>query len=270
MKNLIKIFFSILLIVILLGIIFYMIDTVKVQNGEEPIFVFEHKMVDGVDYSAKVDIGLGYKIIRFNMFDEEIIKIGTIYMDETPPYVERKEEHINENLSGESGENIIKVTTFGEKYKDSLYIEGMEEEVFAEDINSKLGYTMKYYYELFEYSGFETYDRYTWRNASGDLKSSLTIYDISDEERYKESTEKITKDDLYKEISGDSLTRFNKSYIKEFKENEVEKVKYIYILEINDLKLMLDINYPKEAAEGVGVYITEMINLIKKSEEILK
>lgn len=88
MKKFLKILFLAILILVLLGIIFYMVDNIKVQNGENPIFAFHHKIVDGIDYSAKVDTGLGYKIIRFDISGEKVLRIGTIFMDENPPYTE--------------------------------------------------------------------------------------------------------------------------------------------------------------------------------------
>ena len=45
MKKNLKIFFSILLVLILLGLTFFMVDTVRVQSGENPIFTFIHKLI---------------------------------------------------------------------------------------------------------------------------------------------------------------------------------------------------------------------------------
>ena len=236
-----------------------MVDTVRVHNENEPIFTFKHKIVDGINYSAKIDEGLGYKIIRFNVSGEnEIIRTGTIYMDESLPEIEPS-VHQNNIVSGESGE-IHKIATFGEEYKDTIYIEGEQTEVSAKLINSKLGYTMTYYYDLFGYTGYEGYDYYLWKDSSGDDLSTMTIYDISNEEAYKQSLDKITEDNLYEEISGDQR---GKLYYRVSEVDGVNKINYIYIIEENNLKLMIDIFYSQEVEEGIGTYIRNMVNSIK-------
>lgn len=272
MKKILKIFFSIILILALLGIIFYMIDTVKVQSGEEPRFSFSHKIIDGLDYSARVDYGLGYKIIRFDiMGHEEIIKIGTIFMDETPPEIELNMElsgNSGDAVSGESGDAIenVKVTTFGEKYKNVIMLEGNEEEVDAKEIKSKLGYSMTYYYDLFEYSGFEDHDLYLWHLSSGDNKSTLTIYDISNEEAYKEALDKIEEEKIFEEISGDYSSNVKKLYYRAFEQDQIKMVNYIHLIDLENLKLMVDLYYKQEAEEGIGVYMHEMTKTIGEVE----
>lgn len=265
MRVFFKIVLSILIIVILLGTVFYMVDTTKVHNGSDPVFAFAHKIVDGVEFSAKVDTGLGYKIIRLDAGkDEEIIKIGTLFMKENfDEMLPEPEKEIILDVSGESGETIAKKTTFGEAYKDIVILEGEEETVDAKLINSKLGYSMTYYYDLFDYTGFEDHDLYTWNLTSGDAKATMTIYDITDEEAYKESLEKITEKDLFEEISGESVNENEKLYFRAFKEDEIDKVNYISIIDLGELRLMVDQYYVQEAAEGIGVYMTKMKNSIK-------
>ena len=259
MKNFLKIILSIVLIILFLGTIFYMIDTARVNNESEPIFTFLKKVIDGIDYSAKVNIGLGYKIIRFNMSGEnEIIRTGSIFMDETPPIIE-KNHNSNNVISGESGE-LIKITTFGEMYKDKIMIEGEETEVAAKQINSKLEYSMTYFYDLFDYTGYTDYDYYEWHLSSGDDKSTMTIYDISNEDAYKDSLNKITKDNMYQELSGDTT---RKLYYRVSEEDGVNNVNYIYIIEENNVKLMVDLYYMQEAEEGIGTYMKKMTASIK-------
>ena len=80
MKNFLKIFLGLVILVVILGTIFYMVDTTRVHNECEPIFTFAHKIIDGIDFSAKVDTGLGYKIIRIETLDKQkTIKVGTIF-----------------------------------------------------------------------------------------------------------------------------------------------------------------------------------------------
>ncbi len=127
---------------------------------------------------------------------------------------------------------------------------------------------MTYYYELFDYTGFEDYDRYLFNipsgENSGDYKSLLTIYDISDEEAYKEALDNISKDNLFEELSGDQNPQVQKAYYRTFKENEIEKVNHIYLMNLNNnLKLMVDLYYPQEASEGTGIYMHKMAKSIK-------
>ena len=192
MKKFLKIIFSIIFILAILGIIFYMIDTIRINNERDPIFVFSHKIIDGIDYSAKIDYGLGYKIIKFEFSgDKEVIRTGSFFIDESVPNV-KIDSKISNYISGESGE-LIKITTFGENYKDKILIEGEENEVDTKLINSKLGYT-----------GFDEFDFYVWNmTSSGEEKSTMTITNISSEDKYKEAIEKIQSDENYTEISGE-------------------------------------------------------------------
>ena len=54
MKNFLKIFLGLVILVVILGTIFYMVDTTRVHNECEPIFTFAHKIIDGIDFSAKL------------------------------------------------------------------------------------------------------------------------------------------------------------------------------------------------------------------------
>lgn len=263
MKVFFKIIFSIIIVLLILGTAFYMIDTTRVHSSEEPIFTFVHKIYDGKNFSAKVDSGLGYKIIRFEQIgNEEKIKVGTIFMKEDFDEFLTPEKDILD-ISGESGEIIAKKTTFGEAYEDIVLLEGEEETVDAKLLNSKLGYSMTYYYDLFDYVGFEDYDLYTWNLTSGEEKATLTIYDISDEEAYEDALKNITTKDLFEEISGDSVYENEKLYYRAFEEDRINKVNYISIVEFEDLKLMIDKFYLQEASEGIGIYMSNMANSIK-------
>lgn len=263
MKVFLKIIFSIIIILLILGTVFYMVDTTRVHNSEEPIFTFVHTIFDGIDYSAKVDSGLGYKIIRFKQNEHnEIIKVGTIFMKENfDAFLVPKKDILD--ISGESGEVIAKKTTFGEAYEDIVLLEGEEETVDAKLLNSKLGYSMTYYYDLFDYVGFEDYDLYTWNLTSGDEQATLTIYDISEEEAYEDALKNITTKNLFEEVSGDYIRENEKLYYRAFEEDGVNKVNYISIVDFDGLKLMIDKFYLQEAQEGIGVYMSNMANSIK-------
>ena len=136
MKKLLKIILSIVLLLIVLGIVFCIIDSLRVHADEEPIFAFVKSIADGEDYSAHINIGLGYKIIRYEIPNQpDQIKIGTIFMKVGKPnIVENNTQESNSGEvvilvesgeSGESGEKIVKITTFGENYTDKIMLEGM-------------------------------------------------------------------------------------------------------------------------------------------------
>lgn len=275
MKNHIKlIVLSIILGIVVLGFVLFVVDNLRVHNEQDPLFAFSHKVIDGEDYNAKIDTGLGYKIIRFYYKNlPEQIKVGTIFMSDNISYIieeNEKEEHTVDNNIEESGENDgneefePKLTTFGEKYTSKIMLEGQEEETLAQKINSKLGYSMEYYFELFGYTGYDDHDKYDWLLLSGDTRATMTVYDISNEDAYKEALENITKKDLFKEISGDASESVQKEYYREFEENDIKKVNYIYIMWIDDLKLMVDLYMPQEVQEGVGHYMHQMVSTITK------
>ena len=101
MKKGLKICFSIIGVIVILGIIFFVVDYNRVQKQKKPIFCIQNPagiMNDGgtIEY-----FGLGYKVIDFNTlagFDD--IKIGTWSMDYNDFEEERKayENTFEENL----------------------------------------------------------------------------------------------------------------------------------------------------------------------------
>lgn len=267
-----KIIFSIIFTFIVISVVFGFIDSLRIYGNKKPIFTFYQKQIDGDGYSGEVNVGLGYKIIVFNSnTDSQIIKIGSLFSSEQSPF--KSEEIIIEEVTeiSDSGNtdsndenNKERITTFGEKYKDTISIEGTNEEVYVENLNSKIGYSMKFYYDLFEYTGYEDHDKYTWKLTSGDSKSTMTIYDISNETAYKEALENINKKDLFEEISGESNEKIEKLYYRTSKENDIEKSNYVYLMKFDDLRLMVDLYLPIEAEEGVGKYMHSMANSISK------
>lgn len=79
-----KKFFVILAVIILIGFSAFCIDSSRVNNGNAPIFV-----VEGVAYrdgGSKEYIGLGYKVIKYNVIGEngKIVKdnyeIGSYFL----------------------------------------------------------------------------------------------------------------------------------------------------------------------------------------------
>lgn len=103
MKKRLMIISSVLGIVIILGLIFFIVDYNRVKNNETPIFCIKNaaRINDGgtVEY-----LGLGYKVIDFHTiagFDD--IKIGSWFMEyndfneEIQKYEKEFEEELNKN-----------------------------------------------------------------------------------------------------------------------------------------------------------------------------
>ena len=99
MKKTVKIICIILLIIFILGIVFFAVDYNRVQNGKRPIFCI--KCSGLLDGGTVEFIGLGYKVIDFHTlagFDD--IKIGSWFMnyndfeDEMKIYEDRFKESI--------------------------------------------------------------------------------------------------------------------------------------------------------------------------------
>ena len=128
-----------------------------------------------------------------------------------------------------------------------------------------IGNTIIYNEEFDEtYVGFENHDLYKWIYTSGDMQSTMTIYDVTDQKEYDKAIKKINKDKALEELSGDG-TIFEKAYSKMYTENEIHKIQYFYFINLENLKLMIDLSYPLEAAEGIGMYMNNMLVSIIKS-----
>ena len=80
MKKLLKVVGLILVILIILGIIFFIIDYSRVKNNETPLFcILKDEANDG---GTKIYLGLGYKVIDFHtLAGYDDIKIGSWFMD---------------------------------------------------------------------------------------------------------------------------------------------------------------------------------------------
>lgn len=114
MKKGIKIFSIILLVIIILGIVFFIIDYNRVKNNNTPMFCINTGTLrDGgsVEY-----LGLGYKVIDFNTLDEyDDIKIGTWFMN----YDDFQEEmKSSKNEVGEKNEEENIVQTFNARIEE--------------------------------------------------------------------------------------------------------------------------------------------------------
>ena len=114
MKKGLKICFSIIGVIVILGIAFFVIDYNRVKKQEKPIFCIKNPAGIYRDGGTIEYFGLGYKVIDFNTsagFDD--IKIGTWFMDyndfeeERNAYEKKFEENLqsNEELN-RSPENV--------------------------------------------------------------------------------------------------------------------------------------------------------------------
>ena len=97
MKKGIKIFLIILGVIIILGLIFFAVDYSRVQKQEKPIFCINYSTLR--DGGTKAYIGLGYKVIDFNMLNGyNEMKIGSWFMqyeDLESEYSAYTEEQLN-------------------------------------------------------------------------------------------------------------------------------------------------------------------------------
>ena len=141
MKKELKILFSIIGIIFILGIVFFVVDYKRVQKQEKPIFCIQNPAGIISDGGTIEYFGLGYKVIDFHtLAGYDDIKIGSWFMDyndfeeEMKEYEERFEEELRQN------ENTIG-DVFNAKIKEireyngvtSILIEGLD----TNDINHK-------------------------------------------------------------------------------------------------------------------------------------
>ena len=141
MKKELKIMFSILGIIFILGIVFFVVDYKRVQKQEKPIFCIQNPAGIINDGGTIEYFGLGYKVIDFHtLAGYDDIKIGSWFMDyndfeeEMKEYEERFEEELRQN------EDTIG-DVFNAKIKEireyngvtSILIEGLD----TNDINHK-------------------------------------------------------------------------------------------------------------------------------------
>lgn len=81
LKILKNILITLVIIIIMLGIVFFTIDYNKVKNNELPTFCIPNKMVI-MDGGTREYFGLGYKVIKYNRLSGyKGIHIGTWFMD---------------------------------------------------------------------------------------------------------------------------------------------------------------------------------------------
>ena len=114
MKKGIKICFSIIGMILVLGIVFFVVDYNRVQKQEKPLFCIKNPAGTYMDGGTVEYFGLGYKVIDFNTlagFDD--IKIGTWIMDyndfeeEMKAYENTLEENLQSNEEfNRSPENV--------------------------------------------------------------------------------------------------------------------------------------------------------------------
>ena len=114
MKKVVKILLSTIIVIILLGIIFFAVDYYRVSNNQTPIFCIKSLGGPLRDGGTVEYYGLGYKVIDFNTtegFDD--IKIGTWFMS-----YDKEVKAYNE---AQQGENNTKATINGVVVKVDSY-----------------------------------------------------------------------------------------------------------------------------------------------------
>ena len=191
MKKGIKILLIILGVIIILGLIFFTVDYNRVQKQEKPIFCINYSTLR--DGGTKAYIGLGYKVIDFNMlngYDE--IKIGSWFMK-------------YEDFEGE-------YSTYTEKLADTKVIVNGYNNIPSITMIDDDAIAIKQIL-----NGF-TYD--------GELCNGIYSYEIiiNDEEHYmvKRDCKAIEKGDKQADITEEEL-----NYIEEIIENNIDEQKLL-------------------------------------------
>lgn len=134
MKNKIKTILLIVFIIIVLGIIFFTVDSNRAKNNQKPLFCIKHPGGTILDGGTIIYFGLGYKVIDFHTlagFDD--VKIGPWSMDYDDFRSEMKiyEERFEETLG--SGVVVIKDgkinnETLIENFLNKVAIDSSEEQ----------------------------------------------------------------------------------------------------------------------------------------------
>ncbi len=90
--------------ILLLGMLFFAVDSYRIKNNKPPIFAVQYKVLK--DGGTTMYIGLGYKIIDYNIIDgNNKIYIGSLFMN--------YEDHTDENLkSNNNEENKVQNTKY--------------------------------------------------------------------------------------------------------------------------------------------------------------
>ena len=141
MKKELKILFSIIGIIFILGIVFFVVDYKRVQKQEKPIFCIQNPAGIISDGGTIEYFGLGYKVIDFHtLAGYDDIKIGSWFMDyndfeeEMKEYEERFEEELRQNANTIGDVFNAKIKEIREyNGVTSILIEGLD----TNDINHK-------------------------------------------------------------------------------------------------------------------------------------
>lgn len=90
MKKKIGIWIILIIIgILLLGMLFFAVDSYRIKNDKAPIFAVQYKVLK--DGGTTMYIGLGYKIIDYNIIDgNDKTYIGSLFM--------KYEDYAKENL----------------------------------------------------------------------------------------------------------------------------------------------------------------------------
>lgn len=176
MKKGLKVISIVLVMVIILGLIFFTVDYNRVKNKQRPVFCINTSSYE--DGGTIEYLGLGYKVIDFHTiagFDD--IKIGTWFMDYNDFGEERKEyeKRFEEQLESESNINnkvtTIDIETALEDQKRT-YTLNQEEIYQIFNIIDNANFTKETCDELPTY-----YIKYNSENEEGFIIYGIEVYD---------------------------------------------------------------------------------------------
>lgn len=118
MKMWLKVIEVVLILIFILGVVFFFIDYNRVKSQEKPIFCIQNPAGAILDGGTIEYFGLGYKVIDFNTLSGyDDIKIGTWFMDysdfeeEIKEYEIKYEEELRKDNDNKENNINNKVTT---------------------------------------------------------------------------------------------------------------------------------------------------------------
>ena len=101
MKKILKMIIMFCLIIILIGVIFFVIDFNKIIKNEKPIFCIPYKEAN--DGGTIIYLGLGYKVIDYNIKGYDEIEIGNLFIK----YDDSKLIDVQDKIAKENKDIVI-------------------------------------------------------------------------------------------------------------------------------------------------------------------
>lgn len=153
MKKVLKTIIIIFLIIIFVGVIFFVIDFNKVIKNERPIFCIPYKDVN--DGGTVIYLGIGYKVIDYNIingYDE--IEIGNLFMK----YDASKVKDVQDKITTENKDIVIIKNS--EFFENNASVENIKliDDFIEKTSNSRRKILEEISLEIHEYNTKETYN----------------------------------------------------------------------------------------------------------------